>query len=90
MNLKEMTTEEIAELVGKKRIEIMELIENIEEQTELKCYGTLVVAVEDKNKDIHIFGGGSGGILEIAKLYKTSEILMAIANAAVFHKNSQR
>lgn len=86
MNLKEMTTKEIVKLVGKKRLEIIELIESIDEHKDLKCYGTIVIGVKEEDKIIHAFGGGSGNILDIAKLYNTNDGLMSIANAAFFHK----
>lgn len=86
MNLKEMSKEEIIELVGKKRSEIMEIIESIKKQTDLDCYGTIIIGVEDKDKKVYAQGGGSGNILDIAKLYNTNDGLMSIANAAFFHK----
>ncbi|MFF7217937.1 DUF2482 family protein [Mammaliicoccus sciuri] len=86
MNLKEMTTEEIIELVGKKRSEIIELIESIHEQTDLDCYGTIIIGVEDKDKKVYAHGGGSGNIIDIAKLYNANDGLMSIANAAFIHK----
>lgn len=85
MKLKEISTEEILELVGKKRLEIMELIENIDEQTGLKCYGTIIIDVENKDKSVYSFGGGSGGILDIAKLFNSNSGLMSIVNIAFFH-----
>ena len=85
MNLKEMTTEEIVELVGKKRLEIIELIESIKEQTDLDCYGTIIIGVKNEEKNVHAIGGGSGGLLDIAELFNTSDGLMSIANVICVH-----
>lgn len=86
MNLKEMTKEEIIALVGKKRLEIIELIENIDNQTNFECYGTLAIGVEN-DEATEAVGGVYGRSFDIAQLYANDKDMMTIlAQAALFRR----